>query len=397
MSPEVPMKQVLPFLFVSVHKGPYLSIQPLEEELGVHKVSYLVEGVSREERTQRGLPYLSLSQVEAHWGSLGGFLREMKVKAIIRSSSEDVLERNVEELISVAAKTIGTPVFVVEDFPGNYRPQPDERLDGLFVEDESMVELHKSRGVDPSVIYTTGNPRYNVLTRLDRREEWSETRNSLGLGDSRVMLWAGQPDGDNSYRALERLLKSFSTERVTLLFRAHPRDRFYTDGEYGSLLANSSMEVLDVSAYPDVVGLYCSSDLVITQFSSAGVEAGYLGVPALFVLFDDLGKEYLRCFKGYEMLTWCNNGCAFLIESEIEIKDVMERAMFDADARDQVRSNFQRRFGARGDCAQAIADRIRTLIGEYMYDQVGCRNQVHAASDTSISPDRGFGKEPRER
>ena len=44
------------------------------------------------------------------------------------------------------------------------------------------------------------------------------------------MLWAGQPDHDNSFLALERLIREYSGDSVTLLFRAHPRDEFYLKG-----------------------------------------------------------------------------------------------------------------------------------------------------------------------
>ena len=357
------MKTHCPFLFAAVHKGPYLSIEPLEAELGADRIRYLVEGVSKIERSQKGLPYVDMEAVESWWGSLKEFLLDTNVKAIIRSSSEDVTERNVEELSSIAATKAGIPVFVIEDFPGNYWPKPYEQVDGLFVEDDSMIELYRSRGVDSQVIYPTGNLRYNALVGLDRMSLRTGTRKSLNLGDEPTVLWAGQPDGDNSYRALDRILRHFDGAGTALLFRAHPRDEEYKAGAYSELQTNTSMKVVDTSSYPDVLDLYCASDLVVTQFSSAGVEASYLGVPALFVLFEDLGKEYLRTCKGYDTLPWCNNGCAFLIESEIDIKGVMEQALFDADARDQVRSNFQRRFVARAHGARIIADRIREAMG----------------------------------
>jgi len=309
------------------------------------------------------LPYLDLGQVESAWGNLENCLLEMGTKAIIRSSSEDVPEQNVEELVSAAAKQVGVPVFVVEDFPGNYWPKPVHRIDGLFVEDESLIELYKSRGIDPQIVYNSGNPRYSKLASLDAPSRRVKVREDLGLGDDRVMLWAGQPDGDNSYWALERLLKRFGKGAVTLLFRAHPRDAAYTTGKYGELFSRVSMKVLDTSAYPDALDLYCASDLVITQFSSAGVEASYLGVPALFVLFDDLGKQYLRTFKGYDTLPWYHESCAFLLEQESEVERVLAQALFDRSSREEVCANFQRRFGARTDSASVISHRIQAVLG----------------------------------
>ena len=350
------------YLFAAVHKGPYLSIRPLERELGPEKVVYLVEGVSRGERTQEGLPYLDIDRIEGTWGSIEGYLSDAGIKAVVRSSSEDVAERNVEELASRGATIAGIPVFVIEDFPGNFWPRDGERVDRLFVEDDSISELHRSRGLDGRLVYSTGNPRYNELSLVHRDERRLDTRSVFGLEDELVVLWAGQPDGDNSYLALLRLLKHFTGHQVTLLFRAHPRDASYMAGSYAPLLAGSSMKVVDTSTYPDAVGLYCASDLVVTQFSSAGVEASYLGVPALFALFDDLGKEYLRSFKGYDELPWCKGECAFVIESEGEIRDVMEHAVFDSAARETVCENFRRRFGSREDSANVIGRHVREMV-----------------------------------
>jgi hypothetical protein len=108
------------YLFAAVHMGPYLSIQPLEDELGADGVTYLVDGVALGERLRLGLPCLSLEDVTARWGSLGGFLQTEGIKAVVRSCSEDVTEPNVEVMAAIEARSAGIPVFVVEDFPGNY-------------------------------------------------------------------------------------------------------------------------------------------------------------------------------------------------------------------------------------------------------------------------------------
>lgn len=325
---------------------------------------YLVEGVSRAARIQGGLPYLDLREVRERWGDLKACLREAQVKAVVRSSSEDVLEENVEELASEAASRAGVPVFVVEDFPGNYWPRPGGRQDGLFVEDDSLAPLHRARGVDPEAIRASGNPRYGALQGMgDIRERRETARRALGLGDGPAVLWAGQPDGDNSYQALERMIEGFSGNGATLLFRAHPRDAAYAGGRYAPLLKGTRMAVVDTSSHPDLLSLYCAADLVMTQFSSAAVEASYLGVPALFVLFDDLGKRFLRLHKGYETPPWCSRGCAFLVERQDQVKDVMERALFDQASRTEVVESFQRHFGSRRGSAAAIASRIRQVIG----------------------------------
>ena len=103
---------------MAVHKGPYLTLQALEEPIGAGNVRYLVDGVSKQERNQSGLPYLDRAQITQHWGSLEEFLERSSIQAIVRSTSEDVTGANLEDQVSTAAQITGTPLFVLEDFPG---------------------------------------------------------------------------------------------------------------------------------------------------------------------------------------------------------------------------------------------------------------------------------------
>ena len=349
------------YLFVAVHKGPYLSIQPIEEELGSGSVIYLVDGIAREERKLNALPFVDMELIEDGWGTLEKYIRQTEIKVIVRSSSEDVSERNVEGLASEAAKAVGIPVVVVEDYPGNYRFAPHERLDRLFIEHASLIQLHESRGMDSNYIYITGNPRYNELTSVDSGKRRTATRAMLGIQGERVLLWAGQPDGENSYMTLERIFDSCIDGDVLLIFRAHPRDPIYASGRYQDLLSRCPKKVVDMTKYRDVIDLYCAADLVATQFSSAGAEAGHLGVPSLFVLFDDLGKTYLRSFKGYDLPPWCSDGCSFLIEAQGDVRAVLEEALFNDRSREAVISNFKQKFSLDISPAKAIAAHIRHL------------------------------------
>ena len=129
------------------------------------------------------------------------------------------------------------------------------------------------------------------------------------------------------------------------------------------MLAANGLRIIDVSNYQDYQSLYCATDLLVTQFSSAGVEASHLGTPALFVLFDDIGKQYLREHKGYETLPWCDGKSSFLVEREDELLDVINDALFDSESRLDVVTSFQQQFGVREDCANNIAGHIVELVG----------------------------------
>jgi len=348
-------------LFVAVHKGPYLSIAPLQAEFESKKVLFLVEGPAKEACRAGGQAYWELSKVVQQCGTIDQFLKTQTVQAIITGTSDGLPEGNIEEQAVIAAVDMGISLFVIEDFPGNYRHRPGTKLDGLFVEDEMTRDVHASCGVPPELIYCAGNPRYDGLHAVDREALRVGTRARLALGDEQVILWAGQPEAARSFDAFARLVPCLVQAGVTVLFKAHPRDRLYREGAYRPLLSGIR-QVKDVTDERETAGLCCAADLVITQFSSVGVEAGYLGTPALYVLFDDLGKAYLRQHKGYEIVPWVERGCAFAMDSKSEMHNVIVTALFNEEARSQVRDNFSRWYGTRPLGAQAVGTIIRQIL-----------------------------------
>ncbi len=350
-------------LFVGVHAGPYSSILPLERPLASLSPIFLLDGMALSLRRDAGLSCVDINAVIAGNGSLDRFLCAQGIQVILCGTSDGLMEGNLEESVRETATALAIPVFVVEDFPGNFRHCNRLRLDGLFVEDDSICRLHESRGVSQGVAFGLGNPRYDALRQVDPVSLREKTRSQLGLTREKVVLWIGQPDGGNSYKSLERILPTLLSSGAMLLFKAHPRDTFYASGAYKGLLPSSDV-CQDVTSVKDTISLCCAADLVLTQFSSVGAEAGYLGTPVLYILFDDLGTAYLREHKGYEVVLWAREGCAFLLRSSDSIQEVFETALCSGAARSMVRQRFQYRFKSRPPSSSAIAAMvIRTLRG----------------------------------
>jgi hypothetical protein len=285
---------------------------------------------------------------------------ELKPRALVRSTSDDVEGPDIEAEVTAAAAALGVPIFVIEDFPGNFRDS--EGISLVFVEDETVAALHAARGVEPARIQATGNPRYDALRTIDAPTRRADVRRALGIGDEGVALWVGQPDAETSFVSLETVLPSLARAQTTVLFRAHPRDTAYASGRYARLLGTVGTRVIDTTSAKDVVGLCCAADLVVTQFSSVAVEAGYLGTPALFVLLPELGGGYMRMRKGYAIPPWCKENCAFLLEDAKMAADVVGRALYDPVAREAVRTNFARRYASRPPSAPAIAHLITNSL-----------------------------------
>lgn len=348
-------------LFAAVHLGPYLSLAPLERELDSMQCFFLAEGPSLRSRQHEELSYWTHDDVVCAHGDLQGFMRDKDVRAILCGTSDGLSDGNLEDLVKEAATECGVPVFVVEDFPGNYRARPRTRLDGLFVERNSLEQVYESRGVEVDRIHRLGNPRYDHLRLVERDHLRETTRASLDLGDGSVILWAGQPDGENSFLTLERMLSSLKALEVKFIFKAHPRDELYSAGAYAPLLSQLSAW-RDVTSWIETRGLCCAADLVLTQFSSVGVEASYLGTPALFVLFDDLGMTYLRSHKGYDIVPWASENCAFLLRSSDSIYERLKAALFDSVGRSEIRRRFDDRYGLKPPSAPAIASIINRCV-----------------------------------
>jgi hypothetical protein len=323
---------------------------------------WVLAGVAADERRAAGMPMIDGTRISS--SDAMALLAELRPAAIVRGVSEDVAGNNPEALFARAAASAAIPVFAVEDFPGNFWPQPEERLDGLFVEDEVTRGLHVARGVGVDRVHPTGNPRYDALADVDRGERRKQTRDKLGLvEEDRAVLWVGQPNASDSVATLERLLPDLRRLGATLLVRAHPRDSVEAGHAYARLLAGAGLHTLNVTAFPGVTDLCCGSDLVATQFSSVAVEASHLGTPAVFALFDDLGGRYLRERKGYAVPPWCAGGAAYLIRTHGEVGPVLNRALDSAASRRRIVHNFVTRYGSRANRASMVAEMIRSAFG----------------------------------
>lgn len=181
-------------LFAAVHQGPYLSLRSLEEASSEDQVSFMVQGAALESRRRDGLPRFETGSNNPSQHEVVSFIERHGINAVVRGTSEDIKFPNVEALAAAAAVQAGIPLFVVEDFPGNYQAFDGSPIDGLFVEDQWAQELHCSSGLDREKIFAYGNPRYDKLRDIDRDRSRQATRAKLGLSDEKVVYgWVSRP------------------------------------------------------------------------------------------------------------------------------------------------------------------------------------------------------------
>jgi len=155
------------------------------------------------------------------------------------------------------------------------------------VEDGLVQEFQFLLDEEPEKIPSHGNPRYDELRESDRDRLRQAIESALGLENKKSR---------QAIRSADPLAGSMGKgRRGRSCFVSIPGIPANRIGEADSLV------------------IYCGEDSMATQFSSAAVEAGQIGIP---VLFDDLGKEYLRNNKGKSVLPRTRQGCPFLIEDK---------------------------------------------------------------------------------
>ncbi len=313
-------------LCVADHLGPFQALSAVFAQRPPKSLRWLLGPAARQTAHSLGIDSVAVksSLRPMH------YLKSHHVTALVRGTSQDRAKRDLlEDMWGSAATKLGLPIFVIEDFPFNYRWRPEEKPSVVFVESADVAREHQRR--QPSApVEAVGNPRYTVC------------RSVRPLQHPPTVLWAGQPDGKWSYRTFLSLLAPLKQFKSRLLFRAHPRDIYYREGRYRRLQKSSLWPWEDISFLPITSSLWQRVDLVVTQYSSLALEAASKGIPALFALFADSGALSMMHFKGHTSLPWCDAKAAFRVTSPERLKESLAQALFDQNARLTVISNFAR-------------------------------------------------------
>ena len=242
---------------------------------------------------------------------------------LVCGTSDSVRGRATERAARLAAARLELPLVVVEDFPGNFDAIAQASPQLLCVESEFAARLARRKsGKDALPVHVGPAIRYDALRR--RLSELRAHRES-----SDAVLWIGQPETSESLATLRLILPELRATNIRVWLRAHPRDEGYACGAYTELRDRGSPAVDDVTAWSLEECLRRRPRLIVTQFSSVAVEAGFWGIPALHVLLPDAGGKRLAETKGYAIPPWCTAGAAFCVTSCAEVKDVLSAALDD--------------------------------------------------------------------
>ena len=147
--------------------------------------------------------------------------------------------------------------------------------------------FRRAFGYDGPVV-ETGYPRNDDLVGPEAETRRARARSALGVGDSRVVLYAPtfrdhqfDDAGRPTFRlelGIEELVTRLGDGWV-LLLRLHPFVSGLLDRRVGD-------QVIDVSEHADIADLYLAADVMVTDYSSAMFDFTVTRKPVVFYAYD---------------------------------------------------------------------------------------------------------------
>jgi CDP-glycerol:poly(glycerophosphate) glycerophosphotransferase len=172
-------------------------------------------------------------------------------------------------------------------------------LDRYLVQNAAMRDdLVRYHGIEPDRIVVTGWPQTDVFHRRRTRAEYEQVLRRLGLDPSRpLVLVMGNTPTNAPYegRFVDRLVawwRDRARDRLSLLFRPHPRDREWRErfdaahGQDGVAVQEPSFTDLETLAV-----LLQHGDVVVSNAGTILLDALANDRPAVCLLYDEGAPE----------------------------------------------------------------------------------------------------------
>jgi hypothetical protein len=290
-------------------------------------------------------------------GHFADYLSENDYQGLLCSTSQSKRGFEFESNIRQASALLGLPVICIEDFPGNYKGIVESITEILVVEGDFSINLYKEKSSLPPHVMVCPSIRYDYLrARQSNFKGVEKNRTSLSI------LWAGQPEFEVNFSTLKTLIPALNELSVALLFKAHPSDTEYRKGSYEHYFNEAGLRWFDVSSAKIDSCLFDQIDLVVTQFSSLAIEAGFYNVPALNILFEDAGEKLLLERTGSLITNTIHHGASFFINERCDMLDCLKMALSDLKAREKVLLNFDRIYETQKVQLPKLLQEIKDII-----------------------------------
>lgn len=304
-------------------------------------------------------------EYDTHWTHL---IERAPPELLVVGTSDSDRGRRIEAAARRAARAAGINIVAIEDFPGNYSPIERGEASIVFVESAAARDIASRRlGPECPRLEVASPPRYDTYRERHAQLRAATTRrwaSARATNATPKVMWAGQPETADSVRTLGAILPLLRAHGVELVFKAHPRDPGYEAGTYRELLRQAGIVFQDATTASVDDALQLAPNLVITQFSSVAIEAGFYGIPSLWVLLPEAGESRLLEKKRYVLPPLCAAGGAAAATSIESLSERFPVALRDSAFRDRLLACFDAYFQVSELAAPALISRLHQLARE---------------------------------
>lgn len=212
------------------------------------------------------------------------FLPTIVMKKIIKKISPDLVVTTslvrTEKATYLAAKDYGIPTLFIEDLLGINGDVPEN--DYVAVMNEFAKEILIQRGVNREKIHITGQPAFESLFNITK-EKQIEFKQLLGIEDDKPIVTFASQRIPETREVLVEILETFKELKDYQIFlKLHPSEDGILHNEYCNKYNLPNVKIVK---FVDTQLLLSISDLVITQFSTCGLEAIFLDKPLITINF----------------------------------------------------------------------------------------------------------------
>ena len=189
--------------------------------------------------------------------------------------------------VATRGRSLGVPTLNIQHGIRTASAWIDDQLFDRFAAfGPDSVEAYVARGNDPAIFVTTGFSRYDRIFRRDRIKSREEVAAELGLDAGRpIVMFASQRVWDRITPVVKRetylaLLRAWRGTGAQLVIKLRYGVPDYPPPEAAQ---EPGWEQVVVTAEYDLYDLMNASDVVVTAYSTVGMEAVAMGVPLLIV------------------------------------------------------------------------------------------------------------------
>jgi len=246
-------------------------------------------------------------------------------KSIYAGLDGEILENSAINL----AKRDGIPNFSM--LPSLTNPHPIFKecfhAEKIFLPGKLSFDMLKKLGYDENRLIIIGHPKYDFLKKISSEESRKKLKKEFNFDQKKKLIIIAMSQwNENDDKWMSDFIKFCNDNDFEIIIKIHPMYKL-TNIELSTKKIESLKKLCTRNKFWitydfDFYSLLSASDLVITDFSTAGIEAKLLGKPVISTNFSSSPWNYLQLEETGTVITVKN-----IEELEKVSKKILEKGL----------------------------------------------------------------------